>query len=273
MGRFSVMLCAAALLAAALPAPLAAVTTTIESQFTGAEPQMPDRMFRDGSPSTCEMAPFPGLFASRAYWQSFRFCASSAQTCVTATYDEGNCGDEVHLMAYRGSFNPEDLTANYAGDTGASDSLPFSFVVSPSGPFYIVAQTNFGLTDCQFGFMVEAGPCSTGAPLLSGAGGIVLVGGALLLLGVATLRRPRQALAGMALIAAVAVSAGPAVAPVGAGSNEPPPNVECLFDCGEVYSACASTICNSGPVDNDPNCLQNCSAAHDMCVQGCLSES
>lgn len=267
------MLCAAALLAAALPAPLSAITTTIESRFNGSEPQMPDRMFRDGDPSTCEMAPFPGEFASSAYWQSFRFCASSAETCVTAIYEEGTCGDEVHLMAYRHSFDPENLVENYAGDTGSSDTLPFSFVVSPGGPFYIVAQTNFGLTDCQFGFTVEAGPCSQGAPLLSGGSGIVLVGGALLLLGVATLRRPRQALAAMALIATVAVSSGPAVAPVGAGSNEPSPRVECLFGCGNIYSVCASNICDSGPADNDPDCLLNCSASHDMCVQSCLSQT
>lgn len=45
--------------------PARAASTTVNSFFDGSEPEMPQRLFRDKSKSTCDSAPFPGTFDCR----------------------------------------------------------------------------------------------------------------------------------------------------------------------------------------------------------------
>jgi hypothetical protein len=263
MGR---ILGGAALVAALLPVPVPAVTTMVESAFDGSEPDMPMRLFRDGSGSTCEAAPFPGDINIPSTWRSFRFCASKSEPCYTVTYDAETCEKDVHLMAYRSSFDPDDLMANYIGDIGASEELPFSFVVPAGGAFLIVAQTNFGMATCRFSFTVDAGPCTVGTPMVSEVG-VVVVGGALLLLGVTALRRPRQALAAVLLAVAIAIPAGPAVAPLSAGT--PRGLNSCELNCVTAMRACAIDQCDSHSFDRNPACLEDCGEVYSDCIEVC----
>ena len=109
-------------------------STTVQAAFDGRQPEMPDRLNRDITPTTCEMEPFPGSQPFSSFWQSFPFCNTGEETCFTATFDEGNCGDNVHLMAYVDRFDPTNLALNFAGDVGVSDQgrSPSSFLPPPA---------------------------------------------------------------------------------------------------------------------------------------------
>lgn len=258
--------CVPMVLGLLLAVPMMAPAATVELRFTGQEPQMPDRLFRDGDGSTCEMADFPGEFAGPAYWRSARFCPPPGATCLTATFDEGTCGDDVHVMAYAQRFDPDNLMLNFIGDVGASDTLPFSFTVPDGASVLIVAQTNFGLAECAFGVTVDAPLCSAQAPLLDrGSAGLLVV--ALALAGLLTLRRPRQGAPALLVAALVAGLAGPAVAPLDAAPA--PSGRQCLLDCAAAYRSCAHASCDSSNVDRDPDCLQECRAAHLACTDAC----
>lgn len=245
----------------------AAPFTTVQAAFDGRQPEMPERLLRDGTPTTCQMEAFPGVFASSSFWQSFLFCNSGEETCFTATYEGGTCGDEVHLMAYLDRFDPSDLPTNYAGDVGGSKTHTFSFVVPAGARFVIVAQTSFGMADCAFGFSIDAMRCPAPAPLLSGAA-LALAAGVLLLIAFAALRRSRRALSALMLCALITVLAGPAAAPVGADPTPAVPRA-CGLSCSAEYKACAIERCDSGAMDKDPQCLTECRRSYDACVQAC----
>ena len=73
----------------------AAQATTANAVFNGQERQMPNRLGRDGTPTTCEMEPFPGIFPGPSFWQDFLFCNGDEETCFTAIFNEGTCDDDV----------------------------------------------------------------------------------------------------------------------------------------------------------------------------------
>jgi hypothetical protein len=244
-----------------------AATPTIHAAFDGRQPAMPARLFRDNSATTCQMEAFPGTLPFESFWQSFAFCNSGPETCFTATFDEGTCGDDVHIMAYLDRFDPNDLAMNYAGDVGRSDSLPFSFVVPAGARFLIVAQTNFGAADCAFGFTVDAMPCPTHAPLLSSFA-LAVLACVLGLGGFAVVRRLPPRLAVLALCALIVAAAVPAAAPIAA---QPTPGAArlCALDCSAAYKTCAKERCDSGAMDKDPACLMECHRGYEACVQAC----
>ncbi|MGD9765696.1 MAG: hypothetical protein AB7V27_18535 [Candidatus Binatia bacterium] len=260
---------ACVLLGAAVTTSARAASTTIEASFNGQQPEMPKRLLRDGMPTTCAVEAFPGTFDQSALWQRFRFCNSAAtEQCFTAIFDEGDCRDDVHIMAYVDSFDPDDLATNYAGDTGASDSMPFSFVVPAGAQFFIVAQTNFPDVDCSFGFTVNTTPCSAVAPLLSGVG-LAVAAAALLVVGAfMVMRRSRQALPAFALCAVITAFAGPAAAPLAADPT-PGPSRACALSCSAAYRACAKDQCDSSASDQDVPCLQGCRQDYEDCLEAC----
>ncbi len=267
-GSTRIALALAVLLGCAFPLTARGASTTIHAAFDGEQPEMPTRLFRDGSPTTCTMEAFPGVFDESAFWQAFRFCNSAGtELCFTTTFDEGNCGDDVHIMAYVNSFDPNDLAMNYAGDIGASDSLPFSFVVPAGAPFFIVAQTNFGAADCSFGFTVDAMRCGAPAPLLSGMA-LGVLAGALLVIAFVALRRSRQNLPALIALAALIAFAGPAAAPLAADPTPAPPRA-CALGCSRAYQGCAKAQCDSSASDKDRACLEQCQDEYQDCLAAC----
>lgn len=248
----------------------AAQSTTVNAVFNGTEREMPNRLARDGTPTTCEMESFPGTFAGPSFWQDFLFCNGGEETCFTATFNEGTCDNDVHLEAYLDPFNPNDLAMNFIGDVGLSDTESFSFVVPAGAQFLIVAQTNFGMADCAFSFTINALPCpaTTTAPALSGAA-LALVACALLLMGSVALRRSRHTLPVLLLCALIALFAGPAAAPLAADPTPAEPYRQCALSCSAAYKACAKERCDSSAMDKDPVCLSECRRSHDACLQEC----
>jgi hypothetical protein len=245
----------------------AAPSTTVSAVFDGRQPEMPNRVFRDGSPTTCVMEAFPGVFATSSFWQSFPFCNTGDETCFTASFDRGTCGNNVHLMAYINRFDPNNLAMNYAGDVGASNAGMFSFVIPAGEQFLIVAQTNFGMADCAFGFTVDAMRCAAPAPTLSRFATLLALG-LLSLVAAGAMRRSRHGLTVLILGAVIAAFAGPAAAPIAA---DPTPRGAhaCALDCSAAYEACATEQCESGSMDKNPDCLTQCRRSYDACVATC----
>jgi hypothetical protein len=248
--------------------PARAATTTINSFFNGSEPEMPQRLFRDGSDSTCDDAPFPGIFDTPSFYRTFPFCNPGPDTCFTVDFENGTCDVDVHLEAYANRFDPNDLAANYIGDVGSTEDGPFSFVVPAGATFLLVAQTNFGPANCQYSFTVDAMTCAAPAPALSAAGaGLALAG--LALIGALALRRTRTTLAALALLATLGAFAGPAAAPLAAADPTPAPAMSCDLECGVQYKTCARESCDSDEADTDVACLQACRDAFLTCRAGC----
>ena len=261
-------LAAAVLVSGGAAAPAPAATTTINSFFAGNEPQMPQRLLRDGTGSTCDSAPFPGVFDTPSSYRTFPFCNPGPDTCFTVEFENGTCDIDVHLEAYANRFDPNDLAANYIGDVGSTEDGLFSFVVPAGATFLIVAQTNFGPADCQYSFTVDALRCAAPAPALS-ASGVALALGGLAVIGALALRRTRLALAGLALAAALGAAAGPAAAPLAAAEPTPQPARVCPLDCGAQYKTCARETCASGDADTNLACLTSCRDTFVACRAAC----
>jgi cysteine-rich repeat protein len=134
--------------------------------FTGANTQL-GRTFRDSTPSTCDGKVYPGPFAvgTTMNFETFTFAnTSSAATCTTVRFDPNNvanpCGFNAFVGAYLGSYDPANQAANYIGDVGASETLPFSFVV-PGATDLVLAVTNSSVAAlCSFSLEVLNLPCA-----------------------------------------------------------------------------------------------------------------
>jgi hypothetical protein len=112
--------------------------------------QTPARLFRDGIPSTCAVPKTcPGPFGSGSFtYDAYTFANQSGESqCVTINYNPNTAGANpvgvnAHAIAYLNSFSNTDLCANYLGDVGSSDELPFSVTVPAGASFVIVIAAN-----------------------------------------------------------------------------------------------------------------------------------
>ena len=245
----------------------AAATTTVQAAFDGRQPEMPQRVLRDGTATMCPMEPYPGTVDLPSFYQTFVFCNGAEETCFTTTYLPGTCDDEVHLLAYVDLFDPTDLDMNYAGDLGTSLVDTFSFVVPAGRRFQIVAHTNFGMPECTFGFTVDAMRCTAAAPALSGPA-LALAACALFLAGAAATRRSPRAMVWLILCAVIVGIGGAAAAPTD-GDPTPTDARTCGLSCSAEYKACAHEQCDSGAWDKDPECLVQCRRSYDACREAC----
>jgi hypothetical protein len=138
--------------------------------------QTPARIFRDGTPSTCD-APksCPGTFGSGSFaFDAYTFSNDSGEDqCVTVLFDPdlgagGNerggtaCAANVHAIAYLGAYDPTNLCLNYLADVGSSSTQPFSFTVPAGMDFVIAIVANnpggVGL-GCSYRFTVRGNIC------------------------------------------------------------------------------------------------------------------
>jgi hypothetical protein len=142
-----------------------AVAPTINGQIAAGDPTQPNRIFRDGTPTTCTNTPFPGTNAdpspvNRRYDQYNFTNTSASPACIRVTFRADNAG--IHSVAYLGSYNPANISQNYLGDSGAAYTAntfaSYSFTV-PAGATYVVvmheitpntpATINYSLAVCD----------------------------------------------------------------------------------------------------------------------------
>jgi hypothetical protein len=112
-----------------LPGPQHLLGAPIFSQALGsnAVPNMPDRLLRNGTPSTCGgPKSFPGLNGGADYaYVAVNWVNGGPARCVTfasilTAVSGGGNQTGIFMAAYDASFNPLDLSQGYLGDTGSS---------------------------------------------------------------------------------------------------------------------------------------------------------
>ncbi|HEX3110256.1 MAG TPA: hypothetical protein VHU41_14270, partial [Thermoanaerobaculia bacterium] len=129
------------------------------------DPGQPDRMARDGVPSTCSGKACPGAIntAGTRNYKTFSFTNPAAVAACITVQINASCGaNDVESAAYLNSYTPPtaqgdtagNLCLGYLGDTGISGlgstvpSSSYSFTVPASSTFVIVVNTATGGTTC-----------------------------------------------------------------------------------------------------------------------------
>ncbi|RJP90895.1 MAG: hypothetical protein C4518_08325 [Desulfobacteraceae bacterium] len=148
--------------------------------FDGNDPTMAKRLFRDAIPSQCDPAKaFPGTLADNPpyRYKTFTYKNTGPGTCVTVQLDTMDCGTNVHLVAYLGSFNPEDMSENYLGDVGSSLPQSFSFSAPVGATVVIVAHQNNSESICGFSFSSNelSNPVPASIPSMNSIGALLMV--------------------------------------------------------------------------------------------------
>jgi putative Ig domain-containing protein len=136
----------------------------------------PDRLARDGNPSTCGGKGCPGAIntAGTRNYKTFNFTNSGGAAACIAVQVNAACGSggpagDIESIAYLGSYTPPTaqndtahLCNNYLGDSGVSglgttvSSTSYSFSVPAMSNFVVVVSTATGSTTCtQFSGLVS----------------------------------------------------------------------------------------------------------------------
>jgi hypothetical protein len=133
-----------------------------------------------------------------------------------------------------------------------------------------VAQTNFGMAECMYGFTIDAMRCVAPAPALSPSA-LALACCVLLLIAAAAMRRSRAGMLALTLCAMLVGLGGVAAAPTAA---DPTPGAAraCGLICSAEYKRCAQEQCDSGAWDKNPECLTACRRTYDACRSACPVE-
>lgn len=125
------------------------------SQLMTTDPTATDRIGRNGVPSTCAGKANPGGgFAGTHYYQSWTFTNNGgAPACFTVNLTAGlNGPGDIESVAYLGTFDPNNISANYLGDTGISGfgttvgSASYSFTVPAQSNFVVIVTTSGSTT-------------------------------------------------------------------------------------------------------------------------------
>ncbi|NIN11517.1 MAG: hypothetical protein GTN62_08430 [Gemmatimonadales bacterium] len=137
---------------------------------SGLDPSLPTqtgRTWRNGVASTCAGKPYPGLYSGTFHYRTFGpFINGGTNTCATVNFNTGTCGVQVHMAAYKDSYDPTNQGANYLGDVGESLTQPFSFPIPDGHNYVLVAHNNFVPLTCDFSFDIENVPCDVTPPTI-----------------------------------------------------------------------------------------------------------
>ncbi|MFL5734680.1 MAG: hypothetical protein ACJ78Q_16080, partial [Chloroflexia bacterium] len=142
--------------------------------ISASDPDMMDRLFRDGTSSDCNVASAcPGLLGDgqpRNYdVRTFVNTSGSAQCVTVDVMGEAcvNSTNELFSAAYLGTFNPANLCTNYLADMGAGfnsapDMRSYSFNVGAGATFSVVVHTVASGATCPgYHVIVSIGGCSS----------------------------------------------------------------------------------------------------------------
>ena len=127
------------------------------------------RLYRNDFVSDCSVnKTFPGLVSV----QGSLFEISGPHRglgfptdCVTINVNPLTCAEnaEVHIAVYNQTPDVTDLKSGYLGDQGSSsgneDFESFSISYADNVPIYILAQSNFGPTTCEFEYSIAWATC------------------------------------------------------------------------------------------------------------------
>jgi hypothetical protein len=131
------------------------------------------RMVRTFFPSGCQIdKPYPGLSTTGARrFDSYTFptCQQTTSTCITVSITSACTGVRLFAAAYVDRFDPNDVGANYLGDSGdgPSGSIDASFTFSvPAGRSFVIVVHELnpgGAIGCSYDLKIS-GICDTCSP-------------------------------------------------------------------------------------------------------------
>lgn len=99
------------------------ICKTFTGRILSTDPTETTRLFRDAVPSICGTTkPYPTpAFAGSFHYKTYAIQNTLATTnCVTVNLTNQDPTNQLHLVAYSGTFNPANIAANYMGDSGSS---------------------------------------------------------------------------------------------------------------------------------------------------------
>ncbi len=117
------LLCAAILGVAAAP-DAASALPVFSGALNASSTLTANRVTRNAIPSTCGVPKvFPGTIAQpNTQYQVASYTHTGPSRCVTFAISSTTCSTSAFLVVYNGSFDPNNLAANYLGDTGSSSA-------------------------------------------------------------------------------------------------------------------------------------------------------
>lgn len=170
---FAVLVFAAALFSS-LPAPAQAgqfysVTT---SSIVASDPVQAGRL-QNGSPTTCGAAPTGTLADEGTSFHFDRYALinhTEQPQCVTVAVSESSCNGALQSATYVPAFNPGQVVAGVAGESGDT-AASYGVSVGPGQPFAVVVNQLASTTFCAgYGLTLTSNqPWANSPPIISGS--------------------------------------------------------------------------------------------------------
>jgi len=122
--------------------------------FTGAEPVMSPRFFRDGS--NIEGEGCSTFSAGNFQYLEFPFVTDGTGS-LTANVDNGTCGVNMFVTFHDGAFNPGSICDNFLYDHGSSVTFTETFTVPANTPMVMVVSgvANAPGVVCDFTYSLD----------------------------------------------------------------------------------------------------------------------
>jgi hypothetical protein len=145
---------------------------TITGSIDNSDPTQVDRMNRSGVSSCCGGGPGCVIFGDGQphHYDAYTFSNTTGSTqCVTVGVNT-DCqgGNFIFTAAYLGTFDPNNICANWLADEGSSpvpgDPTPFSFTIEDGQTFVLVVSEVTANGGCPSYTMTVSGLCGGGTP-------------------------------------------------------------------------------------------------------------
>ena len=145
---------------------------TITGNIDNSDPTQVDRMNRSGVSSCCGGGPVCVVFGDGQlhHYDAYTFTNTTGSTqCVTVGVNTDCQGSNfIFTAAYLGTFDPNNICANWIGDEGSSpipgDPTPFSFTIEDGQTFVLVVSEVTPNGGCPSYTMTVSGLCGGVTP-------------------------------------------------------------------------------------------------------------
>jgi hypothetical protein len=145
---------------------------TITGSIDNSDPTQVDRMNRSGVSSCCGGGPVCVIFGDGQlhHYDAYAFTnATGSPQCVTVAINTDCQGSNfIFTAAYLGTFDPNNICANWIADEGSSpvpgDQTPFSFNIEGGQTFVLVVSEVTANAGCPSYTMTLSGVCGGVTP-------------------------------------------------------------------------------------------------------------
>jgi hypothetical protein len=145
--------------------------TVIVGNIDNTDPTQTDRLYRDGFPDFCACAGTCFTLAAGAiHYDAYTFTntTGSAQCVTVGVTTDCQGSNFIFTAAYLGTFDPNNICANWIADEGSSpipgDPTPFSFTIEDGQTFVLVVSEVSTGAGCPSYTMTVSGLCGGVTP-------------------------------------------------------------------------------------------------------------